>query len=349
MPLCAPHKARRSAVMAPRHHPGSQGRVALTWLVGDVGATNARFGLVSPDGGLLHSSTYAAADFAEIGAAIAAYLATRGDLPMPRLGALAVAAPISGDRIAMTNHPWSFSVAALRDRLGFERLIAINDFTAVALALPRLSAEDRMPVGGGAPVEGRPIAVIGPGSGLGVSGLIPAGSEWVALAGEGGHVTMAPGDARESAVLELMRRRFGRVSAERCLSGPGLVNLYDSLAALDRVPAAPYTAAEIIDPDTGAKDPLCREATAMFCAMLGTVAGDLALTLGAGGGVYIAGGIVGRLGTRFVDSLFRERFEAKGRMGALVAAIPSYVVTHKLPAFLGCAAALAADSQAPID
>ncbi|HEV2336535.1 MAG TPA: glucokinase, partial [Stellaceae bacterium] len=196
MPLCAPHKARPSA-MTP-HQRGPQRPLGATWLVGDVGATNARFGLVSPDGTLLHSSIFAAADFAEIGAAIAAYLATSGDLPMPRRGALAIAAPITGDRIAMTNHPWSFSLAALRDRLGLERLIAINDFTAVALALPRLSAGDRIPVGGGAPVGGRPIGVIGPGSGLGVSGLIPDGSGWVALAGEGGHVTMAPGNQRES-------------------------------------------------------------------------------------------------------------------------------------------------------
>jgi glucokinase len=313
-----------------------------TWLVGDVGATNARFGLVSPGGAVLHSATFACADFAEIGAAIDAYLATRGNLAMPRLGALAIAAPIAGDQIRMTNHPWSFSVAALRDRLGFERLLAINDFTAVALAVPRLTASDRMPVGGGAPVAGAPIAVLGPGSGLGVSGLLPAGSGWAALAGEGGHATMAPVSERESAVLALMRRHFDHVSAERCLSGPGLVNLYNSLAVLDKVPAASYTAAQITDPETGARDPLCREATAMFCAMLGTFAGDLALTLGARGGVYIAGGIVPRLGTRFAESGFRERFEAHGRMSALLAAVPSYVVTHPLPAFLGCAAALAA-------
>jgi len=313
-----------------------------TWLVGDVGATNARFGLVSPDGAVLHSNTYACADFAEIGAAIDAYLATSGELPMPGLGALAIAAPITGDQIRMTNHPWSFSVAALRDRLGFERLLAINDFTAVALALPRLSAGDRMPVGDGAPVAGQPLAVLGPGSGLGVSGLIPARSGWVPVAGEGGHATMAPANERESAVLALMRGHFDHVSAERCLSGPGLVNLYNSLAALDRVPAASYSAAQITDPETGAKDPLCREATAMFCAMLGTFAGDLALTLGARGGVYIAGGIVPRLGARFAESGFRQRFEAHGRMGALLAAVPSYVVTHPLPALLGCAAALAA-------
>jgi len=312
-----------------------------TWLVGDVGATNARFGLVSPSGALLHSATFACADFAGIDDAIAAYLASRGNLPMPRVGALAIAAAIAGDRIRMTNHPWSFSVTALRDRLGLDRLVAINDFTAVAMAVPLLSEADRLAVGGGAAVAGRPIAVLGPGSGLGASGLIPAGSDCVALTGEGGHATMAPATAREGAVLDLMRRRFDHASAERCLSGPGLVNLYNSLAALDGVPAAPYTPAQITDAETGEQDPLCREATAMFCEMLGTVAGNLALTLGAQGGVYIAGGIVPRLGARFAESGFRERFEAKGRMRAYLAAIPTYVITHRLPAFLGCAAALA--------
>jgi glucokinase len=315
------------------------------WLVGDIGATNARFGLVSPEGEILVSRTFSDADFAAIGDAIEAYLGERGDRPMPRAGALAIAAAIAGDRISMTNHPWSFSVAELRDRLGFTRLIAINDFTAVALAVPRLAPADRVQVGGGAPVAGRPVAVLGPGSGLGASGLVPAGTGWIALTGEGGHQTMAPADERENAVLAAMRRRLDHVSAERCLSGPGLVNLYSALAEIDGVPAAPYTAAQITDPETAAADPLCREATAMFCAMLGTVAGNLALTLGAHGGVYIAGGIVPRLGARFADSGFRARFEAKGRLRPYLAAVPTYVVTHKLPAFLGCAAALAAAPQ----
>jgi glucokinase len=311
------------------------------WLVGDVGATNARFGLVSPDGAILHSATFADADFATIADAIRAYLAQNGSPQRPCIGCLAIAAPATGDEIRMTNHPWSFSVAALRAELGFERLEVINDFTAVALALPRLGAADRVPVGGGAPAAGRPIAVLGPGSGLGASGLVPAGPRWLPLTGEGGHVTMAAITGRENGVLEWMRRHFDHVSAERCLSGPGLVNLYNALAALDGVPAAPYTAAQITDPATMAQDPLCREATGMFCAMLGTVAGDLALTLGAQGGVFIAGGIVPRLGAHFVDSGFRARFEAKGRLSPYLAAIPTYVVTHKLPAFLGCAAVLA--------
>ena len=153
---------------------------------------------------------------------------------------------------------------------------------------------------------------------------------------------MPAANERENAVLSQMRRQYDHVSAERCLSGPGLVNLYNSLAAVDGVPAAPYTAAQITDAEIRNADPLCREATEMFCAMLGTVAGNLALTLGAQGGVYIAGGIVPRFGADFAATDFRERFEAKGRMRPFLAAIPTYVVTHKLPAFLGCTAALAA-------
>jgi glucokinase len=315
---------------------------ADTWLVADVGATNARFGLVSPTGAVLHTRTLAVADHPTIGDSITAYLGERGALPMPRQGAIAIASTITGDRVAMTNHPWSFSIAALKSQLGFDRLEVINDFTALALALPHLSPEDRRPIGGGgASSAGAPIGVLGPGSGLGVSGLIPASAGWIALAGEGGHATMAPATDRESAVLDRMRRHFDHVSAERILSGPGLVNLYNTLAMLDGVPSKGYTAAQITDPAIGAADPLCAEATSLFCAMLGTMAGNLALTLGARGGIYIGGGIVPRLGQRFAESPFRARFEAKGRFSQYLAAIPTYVVTHPLPAFLGCAAVLA--------
>ena len=163
--------------------------------------THARFGLVSPDGTLLHSRTLADEDYPAIDDAIAAFLAERGALPMPRQGAIAIASPITGDRVAMTNHPWSFSILALTARFGFERLEVINDFTALALALPRLTPQDRLIVGGGAAVTGAPIGVLGPGSGLGVSGLVPSGSSWIALTGEGGHATMAARDGSRSAVL----------------------------------------------------------------------------------------------------------------------------------------------------
>jgi glucokinase len=320
---------------------GGSGAEGETWLVGDIGATNARFGLVSPGAKLLHWRSYAVEHYPTIEDALADYLGARNDLPMPRRAAIAVASPITGDWVAMTNHPWRFSIAALKARFGFERLDVINDFTALALALPRLGPDDRMTVGEGATVPGAPLAVLGPGSGLGVSGLVPCGAAWVPLNGEGGHATMAPATDRESAVLDRMRRHFDHVSGERVLSGPGLVNLYNTLAALGEIPSRGYTAAQITDLAMRGEDPLCTETTAMFCAMLGTMAGNLALTLGARGGVFIGGGIVPRLGRFFADSPFRARFEAMGRFAPYLAAIPTHVVTHQLPAFLGCAAVLA--------
>jgi glucokinase len=319
----------------------TSGAASATWLVGDVGATNARFGLMSPERELLDTRTHAVADHPTIAEAITAYLGQRGSLPMPRQGAIAIASAVTGDRIAMTNHPWSFSISELQSLLGFDRLEIINDFTALALALPHLAPEDRLQVGAGTPAAKAPLGVLGPGSGLGVSGLIPAGTGWIALSGEGGHATMAAATDRESAVLDRMRRQFDHLSAERVLSGPGLVNLYNTLAALDGVPSRGYTAAQITDPEIGAADPVCAEATLLFCAMLGTMASNLALTLGARGGIYIGGGIVPRLGQRFARSPFRARFEAAGRFSHYLAAIPTYVATHPLPAFLGCAAVLA--------
>jgi glucokinase len=314
--------------------------VTETWLVGDIGGTNARFGLISPERKLLYSEVLADSDYAGIGEAIEAFLKGRGELRAPRQGAIAIASPITGDLVSMTNHPWRFSLAELRRRLGFDRLEVINDFTAQALALPYLGDGDKARVGGGNAVAGRPLAVLGPGSGLGVSGLIPCAGKWVPLTGEGGHATMSASDERESAVLAHMRGQFDHVSAERCISGPGLVNIYNALAAIDGARAAQYAAAQITDAETGATDPRCHEATQMFCAMLGAVAGNLALTLGAQGGVFIAGGIVPRLGSRFAASPFRERFEAKGRFQTYLAAIPTAVVTHPLAAFVGCGAAL---------
>ena len=170
---------------------------AETWLVGDIGGTNARFGLVAPDGTLLHSAVLADSDYPGIADAIRAYLVQRGGLPMPRRGAIAIASAIAGDEVRMTNHPWTFSISGLRDELGFERLDVINDFTAQALALPHLDDANKVKIGGGARVAGRPIGVLGPGSGLGMSGLIPSGSRWIPLIAEGGHATMAPASDRE--------------------------------------------------------------------------------------------------------------------------------------------------------
>ena len=308
-----------------------------TGLIADIGGTNTRLALVSPDGAVARARVLATDDFASLSDAIESYLAAEAPPQKPTLAVLAVAAPVTGDHVTLTNHPWTLSVEDVRKRFGFTALRVINDFVANAHAVPHLTGSDRAQVGGGAPVAGAAVGVIGPGSGLGVSILIPGDRVPLALQGEGGHVTMAPADAHEAAVLDFMRRRFDHVSAERVLSGPGLVNLYNTLCELAGEPAAPLTAAQITDPRTEDDHPRAREATAMFCAMLGTIAGNLALTVGARGGIYIAGGIVPKLGQAFAQSQFRARFEAKGRFRGYLSAIPSYVITHPAPALLGAA------------
>jgi glucokinase len=312
-------------------------------LLGDIGATNARFALLDDAGAIHRTRIIACHDHPTIEHAIEAYLAAEPNLnesQRPRAAAFAVAGPVTGDQVRLTNHPWAFSIADLRRYFALDRLLVINDFTANALALPHLQPADRAPIGGGTGVAGAPLGIIGPGTGLGVGGLVPSATGWLPIASEGGHVTMAPASEREGAVLDLMRRRFDHVSAERILSGPGLVNLYNALAELDGALAGSYGPAQITDPLTGEVDRHCREAVDMFCAMLGTVAGNLALTIGARGGLYIAGGIVPRLGAVFASSGFRERFERKGRLAPYLAAIPTYVVTHATPAFIGLAALL---------
>jgi glucokinase len=248
---------------------------------------------------------------------------------------------VLGDKISLVNHPWAFSTAELRQQLGLGQLRVINDFTAVALAVPKLNPSDFVQIGAGSPVGEKPIGVIGPGTGLGVSGLIPAGGGWIPLQSEGGHVTFSPANARETEVLNLVRCRFDHVSTERLLSGPGLVTLYGTLCELDGVPAAPFSSAEIADPKVGANDARAAEALEMFCAMLGTAAGNLALTLGAQGGIYIAGGIVPDLGANFQRSTFRRSFEGKGRFHDYLSKIPTYIITRQLPALLGAAHLLA--------
>jgi len=305
-------------------------------LVGDIGATNTRFALVAAGGEPARARVLLCDDYDTIGDAIAAYLKEAGGAA-PTQAVLAVAASPTSDEVSMTNHPWTFSIEALRQRLGLQRLKVVNDFHANAAAVPFLRESERVQVGPGEAAAQAPIGVIGPGTGLGVSVLVPTPAGPVPIPGEGGHVTMAPADARESAVLDIMRGRYDHVSAERVLSGPGLVNLYNTLCELSHVPAAPLTAAQITDPKTAAGDPCASEASEMFCAMLGTIAGNLALTLGARGGIYIAGGIVPKLGDAFAHSQFRARFEAKGRFQTYLAAIPTYVVVRPFAALLGAA------------
>lgn len=311
-------------------------------LVADIGGTNARFALVEGEAGApVRAMSYPCADYPTLEDAVRRYLDDVGQ-PRPSRAAMAVATPLAGDRVQMTNHHWSFSVDATRARLELRELRVLNDFTALALSLPRLRPDELRRIGGGEAAAGTPLAVIGPGTGLGVSGLVPAGERLVPLQSEGGHVTYGAANRRETDLLAVIGRRYGgHVSAERLLSGPGLVNLYQAVLAVDRRVGDILTPAEITARGMADSDPVCREVLDTFCSMLGTAAGNLVLTLGARGGVYIGGGIVPKLIEAFARSPFRDSFEHRGRFSRYLAEVPSYVIMADHPALVGAAAAFA--------
>jgi len=321
--------------------------VAGDALVADIGGTNARFALLGAKGAPTRLRVLACDDFRTLGDAVEAYLASIKIAAPPARAAIAVASPVTGDRITLTNRKsWSFSTGALQRRLGLLDLTIINDFTAIALAIPGLKPAELLKIGPGKAMTGAPVAVLGPGTGLGISLLVPDGGRWLPVATEGGHVTLPAADEEDEAVIAPLRARFGHVSAERVLSGPGLVNLYDAISAAAGKPAAPLTPAEITDRALARDDPIAAATLDRFCALLGTVAGDLALTTGALGGVYIAGGIVPRFGRYLAKSPFRARFEAKGRFKSYLHRIPVHVVTAEQPALRGLSRLLSQTAQA---
>lgn len=313
-------------------------------LVADIGGTNARFALETAPQRLEHIAVLAANDYDSVVAAIRAYLAGAGEPPV-RHAAIAIANPITGDWVQMTNHHWAFSIETTRQALHWDTLILLNDFTAQALSIPLVASHDLVAVGGGQMLAGAPKAVIGPGTGLGVSGLIPAAGSYVPLAGEGGHVSFAPFDDTEMYLWQYAKQKYGHVSAERFLSGAGLSLIYEALAAREQVARPALDAAEISARALAGHAPLARLSLDIFCAMLGTVAANLALTLGARGGVYLVGGILPRFIDYFKTSPFRSRFENKGRFDAYLAAIPVYVVLSRQPGLSGAAVALAQHLQ----
>jgi glucokinase len=314
-------------------------------LVGDVGGTNARFATIpAPGQEPQASATLRCADYPDIALAIEHYLAQHAPA-RPRWAAIGIANPVMGDRVQMTNHNWSFSIDAVKQTLRFERLLVLNDFTALALALPSLKPEELHQVGGGTAQPHQPKALLGAGTGLGVSGLIPHGEHYIPISGEGGHVTLPGQDAEEIAVIAQLGKKFAHVSAERVLSGPGLEHLYQALSAVRGASAHKLAAEQITARALDGSDEICVAAANMFCALLGTVSGNLALTLGAHGGVYIGGGIVPKLGSLFIKSSFRQRFESKGRFTEYLARIPVFVIHARYPALTGAAAALEIDQN----
>jgi len=309
-------------------------------LLADVGGTHARFALAATDGTIGASQVLRCAEHASLEAAIRCYLAAQGQPPVDA-AAIAIANPVDGDAIRMTNHHWAFSIEATRRALGFDSLLLLNDFTALALALPLLDARELLPIGGGTRRPDATIGLVGPGTGLGVSGLVRCGPRWQALASEGGHTSFAPVDDREAAILTVVRRDFPHVSSERLISGPGLVLIHDALRVLQGLPMQPITPAAIAAAAQSAECAICMATAQAFSGMLGSFAGSLALTLGAFGGVYLGGGVIAGLGSAFDREVFRRRFEAKGRFAGYLAGIATVQITAVHPALRGVAAVLA--------
>ncbi|MBY0240918.1 MAG: glucokinase [Burkholderiaceae bacterium] len=318
-------------------------------LLADVGGTNARFALEMSAGEIGHIHVLACAAHASLADALRAYLALPDVAQVVALaggairhGAIAIANPVNGDLVRMTNHHWQFSIDALRTECGFAVLEVVNDFTALASSLPFLSDAQKRQVGGGEAKAGAPIGLIGAGTGLGVSGLIPGkDGRWTALLSEGGHVSFSPVNPQEMAILAHAWTEFEHVSAERFMSGVGIELIYRGLCQYRGVQAEAIAVPEIVGRALADECALCAETVETFCRMLGTVAGNLGVTLGALGGIYIGGGIVPRLGARFDSSGFRARFEQKGRFSTYLSQIPTYVITAEYPAFVGVAAILA--------
>jgi len=304
-------------------------------LMADIGATNTRCALLDDKGKELAGEVFQNGDFTGVTGLLKIYLDHRRASDRPKRAALAVAAPILGDEVQMINIDWRFSQSALKEELGLTKLTVVNDFAAIAWGLPHLGPGDLRSIGRGKAAARATLLGVGPGTGLGVAALVPAMDGWAVMTGEGGHANIAATNREEAEVIERIRDRHGgHCGAERVLSGPGLVNVYVALAELAGRGQPTVTPSDVT---ALAKqgEPLARKAQSMFFAFLGAVAGDLALTTGARGGVFIAGGIVPKVLDAFVKSDFRARFEAKDGYGAYMAGIPTHVITTPLPAFRG--------------
>ncbi|HHQ14228.1 MAG TPA: glucokinase [Chromatiales bacterium] len=303
----------------------------MSHLIADIGGTNTRCAIVKqrrPQ----KIIEYRNDDFGELLPLLNTYLAQLPSGQRPESAAIAVAAPIHGEQVHMINRDWAFSVAELKTGLGLKQVRLLNDFEALAYALPVLEEQDLRQIGRGTVQSGKPKAVLGPGTGLGVAGLVPADGHWQAIAGEGGHVSLPASGDREAELIRSARQQYGHCSAERLISGPGLTLLHSLLHGVpESEPAAIGRAAE-----TGNTQAV--ESLETMFRLLGTVAGDLALTLGAFGGIYIGGGIVPRHTEIFARSGFRERFEDKGRYREYLGAIPTFVITADNPTLTGLAA-----------
>ncbi|NQV48253.1 MAG: glucokinase [Rhodospirillaceae bacterium] len=306
-------------------------------LVADIGGTHARFALVGALGNTpTQVQTLQTSSFPGIVEAVSHYLESIS-APHPSTACIAVACPVAGDDIRLTNNNWAFSVEQARKSLGLKQLRVVNDFKALAAAVPHLRTDECIQIGNGHSIANYPISVLGPGTGLGVATVTVTGSDGghTVLDGEGGHVGFAPANKRETEILREFVKRYDRVSIERILSGSGLEILHKVLADIDGTAPPEHDTAFIIKQAVDGACPRCRETIDIFCTILGGFAGDVALMTGSRGGVYIGGGIAPRIINILGGSPFRSRFEGKGRMSGFVKDIPTYLITAPNPALKG--------------
>lgn len=307
-------------------------------LVGDIGGTNARFAiLVDAFGEPREFPTVRTADFATIDEAIqTAILDTTSVMPQSAL--LAVAGPVDGDEIELTNCDWVVRPRAMFETLGLEEVLVLNDFEAQALAVVALGPEHMVAIGGGGSEPGGGRVVLGPGTGLGVAGLVQSRGVWIPVPGEGGHVDIGPRSPRDFEVFPHVERIEGRISAEQILCGRGLVNLYRAVAAANAVPARLDTPAAITSAALAGADAEAVEALDLFVTCLGRLAGDLALVFMSRGGVFLTGGIAQKIVPALQSGRFRAAFEDKAPHSDLLRAMPVSVITQPLAALSGLAA-----------
>jgi len=307
-------------------------------LIGDIGGTNARFALVAgKDAPVEVFAPVATADFPDIEAAIKAGVFAQTAL-RPRSAVIDAAGPITGDFVNLTNADWVIRPADTIRRLNMEDVILLNDFEAMALALPSLVETDLQSIGGDAAPADGPKVVLGPGTGLGVGALIPSGGLWVPVPGEGGHVSLGPAEPDEFALWPNIEPEHGRIEAETLLCGRGLVQLYRAVAATDGAPAAFTRPADITQAALAGVEPVSVRTVSLYCRLLGRLAGDMALVFMARGGVYIGGGISPRILPFLKKGGFRRAFEAKAPHQAVMATIPTFVIVRENPALEGLAA-----------
>ena len=309
-----------------------------TAVLADIGGTNARFALLH-DGKLGAVHHLAVADHETAYDALAAALDLFGVTTTPRAAVLAFAGPVNAERAQMTNTGWETFADELARRFGFAHVKLLNDYAALALGLDQFSESDRQVIGPSLAGAGRTLAVVGPGSGLGVAALIPTALHSLPLVCEGGHSTIPAADPLEAEILNRLREDFGHVSAERVLAGPGLVNLYQAIGSIEGHLTEEINPAEVTRRGLEGSDTLCRKALQSFCLFLGTFAGNVGLTYGAQAGIYLGGGILPRFPEFLAGSGFRARFESKGRLSGYLAEIPTWLITRPDAAFAGLAVA----------